>query len=179
MFSRNEDKDNNFNSTSYKNINLKYLNQNGLELNRISPINKSRLASNVNKTSRIHNEVWVSTDLMQDMKHKTSVKNEQAGSIEPQPKIKFQRDDRKEETKKDNNWAETGDQQLYSNSNNSLKSIHNLHEEKRQKLLTKYSKENLIKSVKQPKAAPKAVQVREGSQRADPHSRKVRVRVIV
>ena len=171
MFSRNEENNQNFNSTSYKNLNLNHLNQNGLELNRISPINKSRIAPNVNKTSRIHNDIRFSSDFMQDMKLKASSKNEQAGSIEPQPKRKVQMNNIQPT---DNiEGKETGGQQLYSRSNSSIKSIHNLHEEKRKKLLTKYSKENLIKSVKQPKVSSKAALINNSPQHAEPYLNKV------
>ena len=167
MLSSNED--NNVNLVNIDNNDQHHLNHAELESKKASAVSKSRFYAN--KTSRVHNEIKFSANIMQDLKHTDVDKNEQAGSIEPQLRRNSQLSNVRDAKKHNHNGpTETGDV-LFSRSNNSMKSIHNLHEEKRQKLISKYSKESLMKSVKQTKMGPN----KETPQKSDPYLVKVNI----
>lgn len=133
----------------------------------MSPASKSRF--DANKTPRMHNDVKFSANIMHDVKPVDAGKYEQAGSIEPQPRRNSQLSSVRDTKKPGHNECTETGEQLFTRSNNSMKSIHNLHEEKRQKLLSKYSKESLMKSVKLTKIAPD----KATAQKLDPYLVKV------
>lgn len=130
-----------FNSTVRNKIKL-----GGLDRANVSPAGVSGLSSEMNKTTYRQNGVPLET--IPDI---AAAKYEQAGSCEQFARKRSVNDCQQEIAKLDSRGVGTEDQQMFSHSTASVKSIHNLHEEKRQQLLTKYSKENLMKSVKQNK----------------------------